>query len=201
MDTNKQICRSLNINCDLGKKSSPKTTHALALEILGNMYTADYTSRLQNLAFHDLTNGKIMPKSTADLLGQGANFIPKPKKSTGYDDLYEGLQRLRRDMYLRAHFATGSIDDEKESEEEATNRSKMYIKSDWKPPSDPSNGQIDSRLCEFMDQLCKVFKSKNHLSNLRPHELEILSKLMADDLIVIALADKGLGPCAVTLRQ
>lgn len=165
------------------------------------MYTSDYTSRLQNLAFHDLTKGKIMPKSTADLLGQGTTFIPKPKASTGYNDLREGLKRFRRDMYLRAYFANGSPDEEKESEDDGNNRSKMYVKSDWHPPSDSSNGQIDSRLFKFMDELSKVFKSKEYPSNLRPHELEILSNLKADDLIVIALADKNLGPCAVTLRQ
>ena len=177
-----------------------KSTLSLASEILGNVYTADYFSKVDNLAFHDLTDGKIMPPSTAGLLGHGSTFIPKPERSTGHKDLNAGLTRFRRDMYLKAFWAGGNLfEKEKEREDESNNRSKMYLKSEWWPDSAPS--QVDSRLFKFVAEISDRFKSTRTVPNLRPNEKKILDDLRDDDMMVIALADKGLGPCAVTLEQ
>jgi hypothetical protein len=196
-DVNKELRRSLNINCDIDLS---KSTFSTAVEILGNTYTSDYFSRVENLAFHDLTKGKVMPPATAELLGLGPNYIPAPKYSTSERDLSAGIKRLRRDMYLKAYFASGSLNEKDEWDEEAgSNRSKMYLPNPWTPSSAPS--QVDSRLFKFVDEISKLFKSKRAIPNLRPHELKMLIDLSVDEMIVIALADKGLGPCAVTLKQ
>ena len=196
-NVNRQVCKSLNVKCDLTKS---KSTLSTACEILGNMYTSTYVSRVENLAFHDLTDGKIMPPSTTGVLGCGSNFIPTPKRSTSVNDLTDGFNRLKRDLYLRAYYASGSLSErDEQAEEEGTNSSKMYLPNPWTPPTAPS--QVDSRLYKFVDEISKLFKSKRSTPNLRPHEWKILEDLKANEMIVIALADKNLGPCAVTLRQ
>ena len=190
----------MRINSDINLAPSTSAL-SIAANIIGNTPTSDYVStKVENLAFHDLTEGKIMPPSTKNLLGLGSTFIPKPERSTGHNDLNEGLTRFRRDMYLRAYWAGGNLaEKEKEDEDEAKNKSKMYLKSEWWPESAPS--QVDSRLFKFVAELSDKFQSKRTVSNLRPSEKKILANLKADDSIVIALADKGLGPCAVLLKQ
>jgi hypothetical protein len=138
-----------------------------------------------------------MPPSTADLLGHGSSFVVKPDRSTGHQDLNEGLTRFRRDMYLKSFYASPPLN-EKDDEEDG-NRSKMYLKSEWWPDSIPS--QVDSRLFKFVAEISDRFKSRRTISNLCPHENKLLKELSDDKMIVIALADKGLGPCSVTLEQ
>jgi hypothetical protein len=138
-----------------------------------------------------------MPPSTADLLGHGSSFVVKPDRSTGHEDLIEGLTRFRRDMYLKSHYASPPLN-EKDDKEEG-NRSKMYLKSEWWPESIPS--QVDSRLFKFVAEISNRFKSRRTNSNLCLHEKKLLKEFSDDEMLVIALADKGLGPCAVTLEQ
>jgi len=103
-------------------------------------------------------------------------------------------------MYLRAWWAQGSpAEKEEESEERPKEKEKLYLKSEWWPESAPS--QVDSRLFKFVSEISNIFKSKGTVSNLRAHELKLLEDICANELLVIASADKGLGPCAVTLRQ
>ena len=187
---NKNIRTTLNINCNINPAAS---TFANAISILGNTYASQYFSRVDNLAFHDLTEGKIIPPSTADLLGYGSKFIVKPPKTTSHIDLMENMTRFKRDMYLKSYFA-GPPDPRQERK-----RSKLYLKSKWTPKSAPS--QVDSRLFKFTEEISEQFKAVSATSNLLPHELKLLSELISNENIVIAQADKGLGPCAVTLEQ
>jgi len=61
---------------DLNKSALRNAAH-----ILGQTPWEHYVSRPSNLAFHDLTQGKIMPPATSSLLGLGLKFIPKRRNS------------------------------------------------------------------------------------------------------------------------
>ena len=49
-----------------------------ALVILTTMEKWFYFCRPTNLAFHDLTIGKVAPRALQSLLGLGVNFFPTP---------------------------------------------------------------------------------------------------------------------------
>eukprot|EP00984_Skeletonema_dohrnii_P027260 scaffold16757_cov168-Skeletonema_dohrnii-CCMP3373.AAC.2 len=192
----REINESLNIKFDA---KATRSTLASAIIILENTYSSQYFSRVNNLAFHDLTEGKVIPPSTADLLGYGFKFIPKPPKTTGHLDLQESLTRFRRDVYLRSFWAGPPAPDEDDRSIEKKKKSKLYMKSNWTPPSAPS--QVDSTLFKFADEISHLFQAKSATPNLLRHETKILANLKDDEMIVIAQADKGLGPCAVSLEQ
>ena len=61
--------------------------------------------------------------------------------------------------------------------------------------------EVDERLRHFFNEVSKLFIKKKARSNLRLFQRKLLSALLADDSIVIALSDKGLGPCAVKLLR
>ena len=53
-----------------------------ALVILTTMEKWFYVCRPTNLAFHDLTIGKVVPRALQSLLGLGVNFCPTPLRPT-----------------------------------------------------------------------------------------------------------------------
>ena len=138
--------------------------------------------------------------SSKTYLGLDLPSSPNPK---GQLDVLISMRALHAFVETCTSKPTGHAEilpkKKKEDEDEATNKSEMYLKSEWWPDSAPS--QVDSRLFKFVAELSDKFKSKRTVSNLHPSEMNILDNLKTDDSIVIALADKGLGPCAVLLRQ
>ena len=50
--------------------------------ILGNTPIDTYLSKVQNLAFHDLTLSQCIPKAATEVLGLGLKFIPTPSSLT-----------------------------------------------------------------------------------------------------------------------
>ena len=79
-----------------------------ALQILGNTPTSIYLTKPNNLAFHDLTNGRVMPKASKSILGLSHKFIPVPK--TTPHDLSAMLERFEQDIHLKAYFAMQPLD-------------------------------------------------------------------------------------------
>jgi hypothetical protein len=62
-----------------------------------------------NMAFHDLTPGKIVPPNAKTLLGLGSKFIITPTHTTGEGDMFRTTDRLNRDFKLRVFFG-GAMD-------------------------------------------------------------------------------------------
>ena len=109
--------------------------------------------------------------------------------------MLEYFSRFRRDMSLKVHF---SVDTEGlETEDDPTRHSKLYIPSKWVP--DSTVAEVDERLRRFFNEVEKLFSKKKSKSNLLHYQQKLLATLLNDDSIVIALSDKGLGPCAVKL--
>ena len=77
---------------------------------LGNTSPSTYFPHVENLAFHDLTTGGILPPMANILLGLGLKFIPTPKLNTSPDEQITTLERFERDFSLKVFFA-GDTDD------------------------------------------------------------------------------------------
>ena len=95
------------------------------------------------MAFHDLTPNKSAPQSAKALLGLGSKFICTPKFTTG--SLESNFSRLERDMHLRVFFACGNELDESPE----WDKSKLYVKSDWRPSFGDIPVWVDRRLSSF----------------------------------------------------
>ena len=156
-----------------------------------------YTTRPTNLAFHDLTLGKVMPQATASLLGLNLKFIPKPEHTTSSLDLLKTTERLERDLHRKIYFAGA----EEKKEDQDKEKSKLYLPSDWRPDSLQVPRFIDDRIAKFAKALGMAFKRKKVPSNLLPFQQTILDSLRQNHGIVIANSDKGLGPVAIELHR
>ena len=118
-----------------------------ALQILGNTLIDIYLTRPNNLAFHDLTNGRVMPKASKSILGLSHKFIPVPK--TTPHDLSAMLERFEREIHLKAYFAMQPLGNE---------TPKLYVKSTWSPPFRSIPREIDQRLTTFFKAIHPLFK-------------------------------------------
>lgn len=171
-----------------------RTILSTAITILGNTPVAEYFSHtLTNLAFHDLTEDKSLPRHCKQLLGLGNKFIATPPYTTSAKDLHSYLFRFKRDLSLKVHFSTKSDDDDDDRD------SKLYLKSKWVPDSTPS--EVEVRIERFFNEISNKFCRRKANLNLRLCERKLLMDIKADDSVVIALSDKGLGPCAVKLTR
>ena len=81
-----------------------------ALSVSGNTPMEFYFNRPKNLAFHDLTSGKVMPKAVKPILGLSHKFIPVPKVTPS--NMTDALDRLERDIDLKVNFADSPIESE-----------------------------------------------------------------------------------------
>ena len=97
-----------------------------ALIILTTMENWLYFFRPTNLAFHNITIGKVAPKALQSLLGLGVNFCPTPLRPTLNTD--KSMERFERDLHIRSVFS-GS--------EDLIHLANLqiYIRSKWKPPA------------------------------------------------------------------
>ena len=77
--------------------------------------------------------------------------------------------------------------------------SKLYVKSTFRPPQPPL--KIDSCLQKFELEIRKVFREKKGSKNFTNFQSKLFENLRANDSIVHALADKGLGPVAIELER
>ena len=166
-----------------------------AVAIRGETNAAIYFSQPANLAFHDLTPNKQLPKIAQTVLGLNLKFIPTPSTTTY--DLTGNFARFERDFNLKVFFGMEetSADDIRIEKEHLP---KLYIKSDWVVPDHYISNEIHSRQRAFQKALEPHFTKRPGKPNLLPYQQRILRTIQRDDNIIIINANKGLGPCAVT---
>ena len=97
-----------------------------ALLILTTMEKWFYFCRPTNLAFHDITIGKVAPRALPSLLVLGVNFCPTPFRPTL--NIEKSMERFERDLHIRSVFA-GS------EELIPLANPKINVQSKWKPPA------------------------------------------------------------------
>jgi hypothetical protein len=162
--------------------------------VLGNTPTGVYLSHFTNKKFHDLTTKKSIPAAAATVLGFGLKFIPVPKKSIKQDDVDEAIKRFDRDFYLKVFFADSEDDSDDEDPIE-----KLRINSVWKPDQPPH--KITQRIGEFEGAIERNFRPQRGKSNLTKFQANILQQIRSNQDIIIAHADKNLGPVGVDTEQ
>ena len=102
------------------------------------------------------------------------------------------MDRLERNLHLKIYFGDSEMDEKDTS---------LIIPSEWRPKPQDIPQWIDTRMAKFNMALKAIFVRRRVPSNLLPFQLNILDDLRANDGIVIANTDKGLGPCAIELER
>ena len=168
-----------------------KSTHINMRLTLGNTNPKSYFPHVENLAFHDLTTGGILPPMANTLLGLGLKFIPTPKLNTSPDEQITTLERFERDLSLKVFFA-GDTDDTPPT-------NSLRVKSNWRPPPPPQ--VIITRLRQFTHAINATFVNRPPSYNLTKTQRSILNAIKRNPEITIAPADKNLGPVAINTTQ
>mmetsp|Transcript_18939 Transcript_18939/g.41008 ORF Transcript_18939/g.41008 Transcript_18939/m.41008 type:complete len:639 (+) Transcript_18939:377-2293(+) len=148
-----------------------------------------YFSTITNKVFHDLTDGTSLPAAAREVLGLGLNFIPIPKHIASPFDIEKSQDRFDRGVGLKVYFAG-------EEDSEPSN-SKLRVASDFQPPLPPLD--IDCRLQAFNKSVRLLYDRSKVKPNLNPFQRKLFAVISALDNVIIASADKGLGPTAVDL--
>jgi len=112
----------------------------------------------------------------------------------------ENLFRFRRDLY-RATFWGDDSDEESDDKAAPHVKPKVKLPSEWTPSESEIPPEITHRVMCFFDEIEKLYSKREARPNLRPFELKILRTIRADPSIIIATADKGLGPVAVEIHR
>ena len=171
------------------------STHLNARHVLGDTPTGVYLSHFTNKKFHDLTTKKSIPAAAATVLGFGLKFIPVPKKSIKQDDVDEAIKRFNRDFYVKVFFADSDDDDDDDEDP----IEKLRVNSVWKPDQPPH--KITQRIGEFEHAIDRNFRPQRGKSNLTKFQANILQDIRSNQDIIIAHADKNLGPVGVDTEQ
>jgi len=171
------------------------STHLNARHVLGDTPTGVYLSHFTNKKFHDLTTKKSIPAAAATVLGFGLKFIPVPKKSIKQDDVDEAIKRFDRDFYLKVFFADSDDDDDDDEDP----IEKLRVNSVWKPDQPPH--KITQRIGVFEHAIDRNFRPQRGKSNLTKFQANILQDIRSNQDIIIAHADKNLGPVGVDTEQ
>ena len=156
------------------------------------MSTYHYHNRPTHLAFHDLTTEAKLVPNLRSLLGLGLKFIPTPRYANNFKRMYtNSFERLRRSLHLKFHFAGAANDD-------TDYNPRIYIASAWTPPhwTFPA-AQLTPRLDEFEARMKHLFKPRQGLPNLLPHQQRALNALQTQGDLLIVPSDKNLGPAII----
>jgi hypothetical protein len=126
------------------------------------------------------------------LLGLGLKFIPKPTYTSTTAAIEQMASKLEQDVSIKTFFA-GDNDD-------SSTVNTLHIKNTLRrPPLPPTD--IDTRIQHFTSALHDTLRPKRTRSNLTPFQQKLLSDIKSNPTIVIANADKGLGPVGVNKEQ
>ena len=166
------------------------SAHKNAREVIGNTSPGCYFLKAMNTTFHDLTGGKSLPVATRSLLGLGLKFIPTPSWAPSAMDVMPSIDRIKRDIGLKTFFA--GRDQEKDIPE-------LRAKSTWRPPL--TARPVDYCINNFLQELRSLFHWRAGKHNLTPHQRQLLASLQENESVIIANADKNLGPVGINVEH
>jgi hypothetical protein len=145
-----------------------------------------YFLKASNSTFHDLTWDQALPPTATSLLGLGLKFIPTPKTLLSAADITPSLNHIEQDINLKRFFA-GRSDDE--------DYSVLRAKSIWQPPLPLQ--RIGLWVTSFIKSLQGLFEWRRSVKNLTPRQHCLLADLHENKSILIASANKNLGPVGI----
>jgi hypothetical protein len=170
--------------------ASHLSTHMNVRWALGDMSSGCYFLKASNSTFHDLTWDQALPPTAASLLGLGLKFIPMPKTLPSAVDITPSLNCIKRDINLKTFFAGWSDDED---------YSVLRAKSIWQPPLPPQ--RIGLQVTSFIKNLQGLFARRRSVKNLTPWQHCLLADLHENKSLLIASADKNLGPIGIETEQ
>jgi hypothetical protein len=138
-----------------------------------------YFCRPCNMACHNLTSTHSPPPTFRTLLGLGLSFCPIPHSPIC--GMKDSLARFKRDLYLKIYFAGQELPP-----------SKLFVRSDWQPPSDTIPTKLRVRMRQFQARILRLFHKKTRCPpNLVPHQNSVLHTLKeSPDLLVVRNGQK-----------
>jgi len=169
------------------------TAHLNARAILGNTKTNSFFNKVSNLAFHNLTKTQSLPNNAHLLLGLGLKYIPTPKQNINENILATTTSRLERDFGLKVFFA------DEQDDQASYPQTQLRVKSNWRAPLPPL--ELDNRLSNFTVAIEKTFHHRPTKPNLSQQQQHLLQEIRNNKNIIIASADKGLGPVGIDTTQ
>ena len=98
---------------------------------------------------------------------------------------------MNRDVRTKVYFA--------DKEKGPWNPKQLYLQSDWKPPSEGSQAELEvnARLAYFGRQITSTFKPRRAVSNLLPLQRALLRDLKNSTSHIVMPTDKNLGPAVI----
>lgn len=155
-------------------------------QALSETPVSKFCYKMENCTFHDLTTIITPPPNLHLSLGLGQKFIiQKPLPNLNFTPT---MERLRRDIKVKFFYA---------GEEGLQNHpfnQNNYIPSSWIPPlAHPDIEEMMSDFQAIVEKEKQKIKHEKH-SNLSKAQQDSLNALMRNPNLIVALADKGLGP-------
>ena len=145
-----------------------------------------------NLAFHDLTIGKVAPKVLPSLLGLRVNLCPTPLCPMLNID--KSIKRFDRDLHIQSVFSGSEY-------LIPLSNPKIYIRSKWKPCAWDISLALKQRLWEFCKALEPKFRFRPIHHNLLLHQRRTIGFIKKNPKLMVVQTDKGLGPVEIEPRE
>jgi hypothetical protein len=164
--------------------------HLNTRDVLGSTTLECYFQHSMNKTFHDLTKGRSLPAAAMSIIGMEMKFIPMPAWTTSDDSIKASIDCFERNISLKVYFAGDNEDKEVK---------KLRIKLIWQAPLPPF--KIDSRISKFLGAIKRLLSKKQGKPNLNNFQRGVLKKIRNNHNVVIAHANKGLGPIGIELPK
>ena len=163
-----------------------------ALIILITMEKWFYFCRPTNLAFRNLTIGKVEPKVFQLLLVLEFNFCPTPLRPTL--SINKSMERFKRDLHIHSVFSVS------EYLIPLANLN-IYVRSKWKTPAWDISLALKRRLWTLRKALEPKFCFCPVCHKLLPRQRRNIGRIKSNPKLMIVQTDKGLGPVAIEPRE
>ncbi len=163
--------------------------HLSARHVLGNTTPECYFHHSTNKTFHNLTDSRSLPAAKTSILSMGMNIIPTPSWTPSPERVEHSIDHFKHNIGLKVHVAGD------DSNYGLKKIKKLRIKSTWRALLLPH--QIKSRISKFLREIKHLLLQKQGKPNLNKFQKKMLSKIHGNHNVIIAHANKGLGPVGI----
>jgi hypothetical protein len=115
---------------------------------------------------------------------------PNPLPPPSHSNVEPSLACIERDIGLKTFFAR---------QNDGNAPSKLRAKSNWCPPLPPRAFGI--QVNSFLTKVRGLFTKWRGKQNLTPHQQQLLSSIQENQSVIIAQADKNLGPVGIDVED
>ena len=169
---------------------SPRTN---AVRLFAKKTVKEMDSRVNNLAFHNLTpSGTLLPSGIRALIGLNLPFCPTPSSTPSIEDRTAHMAVLRRAVQLRHMFGNHPL---------PADARYIFVPNTKFIPS-PAPQELETALDQMTDTYKHMpWKCNVHRSNLTKQQHALIKSFRAQNDLKIIITDKNLGPGIMTTLQ